>query len=112
MPSSPPSAEPRAIACLRSGRFRGHGAAEEFARVLPDALPAVGGALFRPRHGRYRRYSAEHLHSRSDSIDKVVLPFIVLVEQQMQLVGWTNGFALFKIASASIKPFVIGSLVA
>ena len=87
MPSSPPSAEPRAIACLRSGRFRGHGAAEEFARVLPDALPAVGGALFRPRHGRYRRYSAEHLHSRSDSIDKVVLPFIVLVEQQMQLVG-------------------------
>jgi len=62
--------------------------------------------------GHSDAYSAEHLNSLSDSVDTVVLPFIVLVEQQMQLVGWTNGFALFKIASASIKPFVIGSLVA
>jgi hypothetical protein len=62
--------------------------------------------------GHSDAYSAEYLNSLSDSVDKVVLPFIVLEEQQMQLVGWTNGFALFKMASASIKPFVIGSPVA
>ena len=34
--------------------------------------------------------------------------FIVLVEQQMQLVWWTNGSALCKIATASINPFSSG----
>ena len=58
--------------------------------------------------GHSDAHSAEHLNSLSDSVDKLVLPFIVLVEQQMQLVGWTNGFALFKIASASIKPLSSG----
>lgn len=35
--------------------------------------------------GHCDAHSAEHVDSLADFIDKVVLPFVVLVEQQMQL---------------------------
>jgi hypothetical protein len=37
------------------------------------------------------------LRRASEFAQRFCLPFIVLVEQQMQLVGWTNGFALFRL---------------